>query len=356
MRTEILQKLYHLKSQPFPDAYEGTLDPATDPTHLSLYFDLYDWNRSPLLQQISPQHGLAVFPNATVLAGVGSVLILITGSNQTGRKSLRNLLFHKIAEETPLAQRAPIITRLELEEGDRAENIKRIARAFVNTYSRLSKEPMPVLADLQQIFTETTADRAVGDQAYYSDLFQLWKDLIRLHCSKPLVLSLAGISTYNTLRVIFNSTRHLFNFIVVTTASPTDAETCRQLLIKENRSVNLIESQKLDRVRTLDLVRSRLIAERIPDSPLAAESLEPYSIEALDALFEEGPTFRPGEKISWHVQFLDKTLRLAFEIQLATLAHQARDVGIEALQKLEMKDRSISVEHIRKARRMIQKT
>src|SRR5579864_3612743 len=121
MTTEILERLYYLKSHPFGDVYETPLDPRVDAAHLSYYFDLYDWDRSPLLQRISPTEGLAVFPEDRAFAGSGSMLILIAGSNQTGRESLRNLILHKITQETPTQDQPPIVTELELDEGDRAE-------------------------------------------------------------------------------------------------------------------------------------------------------------------------------------------------------------------------------------------
>jgi len=356
MSADILEKLYYLRSHPFGDMYEAPLDPRTNPAHVSCYFDLYDWERSPLLQKVSPTKGLAIFPDDKAFANSGSMLLLIAGSNQTGRESLRNLILHKVAQDTPAPDKPPIVTELELEEGDRAEAIRQIAETFMYTYSDINGETKPARADLEKILEKATATRSTSDQSYYAATFQLWRQLTRPHCRKPLVLAVRGVYLYNTLRVVFNSTRHLFKFVIVTTDDPSNAESCRKLLADEKRNVGLIESIKLDRAKAAEYVYSRLFAERLKGSPYDARSLVPFSGEALDALYDEGPTLGPGENITWHVEFLYRTLRLALDAQLAALEARKQRDGIDALQHLALKDRIIGAEQIRQACKAIHKT
>src|SRR5207302_6697691 len=116
----------------------------------------------------------------------------------------------------------------------------------------------PTAEQLQTVFTNQTAASAISDRSYYSGLFQIWKNLVRAPCKRPLVLSVSGIYRFNTLQAIFNSTRHLFKFIILTTADPLNAETCRGLLAEEKRNVGLIQASKLDRARVDEYVSWRL--------------------------------------------------------------------------------------------------
>jgi hypothetical protein len=355
MPDAILEQIYQLKSHPFPDIYEAPLDPRVDGAQIAYYFDLYDWARSPLLQKISPTQALDVFLNPSLVAAAEAMLVLITGSNQTGRESLRNLILHKIALATPQADRPPIVTELDLEEGNRAEIVKQIATMFMYTYQG-SGLTAPAFEVLQPVFNNMTANPAAGDRSYYSGLFQVWKNLIKPHCKRPLVLSLRGIHQYNTLQVVFNSTRHLFKFIIVMTDQPSDAESCRKLLADERRNVGLIQSEKLDRAKAIEYVRWRLYSERVNPSSSNQNSLMPFSVQALDELYAEGPTFKRGEIISWHVEFLNKTLRRAFNDHYAELAEKMRSHGPGVLQTLDANDRTIRAEHIRRAQKAINKT
>jgi hypothetical protein len=92
-----LETLYFLKSHPFGEVYEAPLDPRTDSAHIFYYVDVYDWTRSQFLCRISPENSFEVFPHLDARA---AMLVLIAGPNQTGRESLRNLILHKIEEET----------------------------------------------------------------------------------------------------------------------------------------------------------------------------------------------------------------------------------------------------------------
>jgi hypothetical protein len=356
MPDPILEQVYELKSHPFPDVYQGPLDPRADPAQVAYYFDLYDWTRSPLLQRLSPSDPLHVFPDAAMLASPESILVLITGSNQTGRESLRNLILHKIEQATSGPNRPPIVTEIELEEGNRADIVRQIANMFMFAY-QASLLTAPSFEVLQAALNNNAGSASgISDRSYYSGLFQIWKNLVRPHCRRPLVLSLSGIYLYNTLQVIFNSTHHLFKFIIVTTGSPSNAETCRKLLADDRKNVGLIEAGKLDRAKVDEYVSWRLSAERVAGSAQPGNSLVPFSAAALDELYMKGATSEPGETVRWHVEFLNKTLRGALDQHYAELQEKVNRSGVAVLNALAAHDRLIGAEHIRKARKAINKT
>jgi hypothetical protein len=351
----ILHDVYRLKSHPFGDAYKGPLDPRVDPATVANYVDVYRWEKSPLLQRISGNQLLEVFPDDKTIDAAGSMMVLIAGDNQTGKESLRNLILHKLQRDGAAANAEPIVTELELQEGDRAESIRQIATMFAYTYEGAGLAA-PKRPDLEQILDKATGRRAATDKAYYADVFQLWRQLIKRHCTRPLVLSVGGVYLYNTLQVIYNSTRHLFKFIVVVTDSPSDAETCRKLLADEKRTVVLIESGKLARGEVESYVRQRLNAERRADAGFAADSLFPFSVSALDALFARGPTLAEKETVRWHLDFVNSTLRRAIDDHVATLATQMAGRSSNALAVLAPEDLLIGAEAIKDARRAIHKT
>ena len=355
MSDAILNDLYKLKAHPFGDAYKGPLDPRADPATLSYYVDVYKWEKSPVLQRISCDNVLEVFPDDKALDAAGSLLVLIAGANQTGKESLRNLILHKLEREGAAANNPPIVTELELQEGDRADSIRQIGTMFAYTYEGAGVAA-PARADLEQILDKATSRRAASDKAYYADVFQLWRQLIRPKCKRPLVLSVSGVYLYNTLQVIYNSTRHLFKVIVILTEDPTNAESCRKLLADEKRSVVLIESSKLAHADVERYVRRRLTAERRPDSGFDAASLFPFSPDALDALYDKGPTFATGDEIRWHLDFVNSTLRRAIDDHVAALSAQVAAGGPAVLDHLSPAELVIGPETIKQARKSIHKT
>src|SRR4051812_42239951 len=97
-----------LRTQPFaPDvAPDGTplatdpfataLTPNLDSRLVAYYFDLYDWKESTVFGGFSRQGLLNKFPNRSDLQEDGCLLVLISGTSQTGRGSLVNLILRKI--------------------------------------------------------------------------------------------------------------------------------------------------------------------------------------------------------------------------------------------------------------------
>lgn len=354
MSDVILQELYGLKAHPFGDAYKGPLDPRADPATVSYYVDVYKWEKSPVLQRISCDKLLDVFPDDKDIDAAGSMLVLIAGANQTGKESLRNLILHKLQRDGVAAGAAPIVTELELQEGDRADSIRQIGTMFAFTYEG-EGIAAPKRADLEQILDKATTRRSASDKAYYADVFQLWRQLIRPKCKRPLVLSLSGVYLYNTLQVIYNSTRHLFKFIVILTEDPTNAESCRKLLADEKRSVVLIESSKLAHADVEKYVCRRLNAERRPESGVDPASLFPFSPDALSALYDKGPTFAAGDEIRWHLDFVNSTLRRAIDDHVAALSAQVAAGGAAVLEHLSPAQRLIGAESIKQARKALHK-
>jgi hypothetical protein len=348
-RDAILNQLYRLKAHPFSEVYDAPLDPRdVAGARLRHYFDLYDWSRSPMLHAISDQDVFDVFPDEKVI-GKESILILIAGSDQTGRESLRNLILYKIARRN--AASIPLAMDIDLEEGDRAENVRLIAQLFPYTYA-LENQPAPTTEALTQMYTQMTAAKPTGDKAYYGTLFQLWRKAIDAHCKRPLVLTVKGLYQYNTLRVVFNSTRPLFQYVIVLTENVDNAESCRKLLVGEHQNVVLVESSKLTRERAERYLRDRLKAERLSDPEVPDDSLLPFSAEALDALYKGGATLLEGEEVVWRVEFINRTLKFALDQQLGRAEQAAAPHGTPH----ERSQWTIGSPEIQQARQAIQKT
>src|ERR1051325_2077444 len=108
MVREILEEVWKVRTGPFyPDvdasgtaikkeAIERRLNPLIDDRVLPFYFDVYDWTSSNWIRDLSATLGLRVFPTPRTLPRAGALMVLISGSMETGLDSLANLVLHKI--------------------------------------------------------------------------------------------------------------------------------------------------------------------------------------------------------------------------------------------------------------------
>ena len=120
----ILETIWKLRTDPFypeidsngnpipPEAVNKSLNPLVDDRVVPFYFDVYDWTASDLVRDLSKQHALCTFPTSRTLPGSG-LLMLISGSRETGLDSLANLLLHKI--KLTADGKALLIVDVELE-------------------------------------------------------------------------------------------------------------------------------------------------------------------------------------------------------------------------------------------------
>jgi hypothetical protein len=328
--TQLFQTLWSLRTHPFrpdadaqgqpfgPDILLKPLDPHADQRLIDFYYDLYDWRQSSLIQGLAKNVVFRRFPTEADLVDPKSLLILIAGEDNTGRESLRNLILHKIQAQT-CSQ--PLVVEATLDSQNPAENVKTVARVFMNEYDL--QETQPPFEELQRIYLRETREQGAGADTY-STLFQLWRPRVRKHCPRPIVLLLTSGDRYDNWQAIYNATRHLFNYIVVLTKNVPNAETCNKLVKAENKNVVLIKARRLELQEARAYLEARLAQERLaqvaPPDPLL-----PFADEALKALYEPGPSAKPSDIVRWDIGWLNKTFLRALDdhlTNLSTLAQQ----------------------------------
>ena len=241
--------------------WQQPLDPQIDSRFINFYFDFYDWQRSDLIQHISRQTAFQKFTAVNALRDPKSLLIIIQGSDGTGRESLRNLILHKINEES--GGSAPVCVEVELDSFNHGENIKQIARTFYDAYGNSSYQK-PTGAELKVIYEEEKDAPNPGAETFYANLFRRLNTKVRSVSKTPrMVLLLKGVLTsggdsYDTWRVIYNSTSPLFQYIIVMTTREDQANTVHNLFRRDNKNVTLIKARELELNEARDYLQARL--------------------------------------------------------------------------------------------------
>lgn len=336
-RTHPFSPSVGVDGQPLQNPFARPLNPSAEPRHLAYYYDLYDWSRSSQIGPLDPAQIVRRFPASDDLVNFGSLLTIVAGPDHSGRESLRNLLLHRIRQQTS----APLIIDLVLEGGDRGQIVKQVAELFMLEYP--NHFGAPTYDQLYRSFQTLTKTKVAGEYSYYGNLFQFWRNQIQAVCRRPLVLSITGKPDYNTWRVVYNSTRMLFSYLFVLTGDIASAKTCRETMRGGN--VAVIVAPPLSETEALEYVRFRVSKER-PSH--ITPSIEPFNAAAISALYQRGPT--ATEDVSWQIAFLNRTMRRALDDHLATLVGilQARGSLDRAL--LSPQEIEIDAEAVRRAR------
>ncbi len=314
--TQLVQQFWSLNTHPFRPAANGgallsTLDPRKDSQWLQFYYDLYDWQHSTLLNGLDPGMALTRFPATAELADPKSLLILIAGAENTGRESLCNLILHKIKLQF---NQELLVTEAILDTKNPSENIKAAARLFMSQYDL--EELAPSYEELNKFYLRETGAQAKPTSTY-STLFQMWKPRVRRACARPLILLLRGGESYDNWKALYESTAHLFDFVIVLATKVTDAETCNQLLKTENKNVVLIKARKLAVNDAVTYLQARLRLLRVP-AGAQPNSLLPFTAAALQSLYAPGPTAE-GKPVEWEIGMLNKSLCCALDDHIGRL-------------------------------------
>lgn len=294
-----------------PEILLKPLDPASDPRLIDFYFDHYNWKGG--IRDISRTNVFVEFPKQTDLERDGPVMILITGSDTSGRKSLRNLILHKIA----LQFGAPMQVEYSLNGLNAADNIRSIATFFLFTYTQAQQQP--TFALLKGPFDLQTGEGDIGSRENYSTLFQLWGRFIQPTYKLPIVLLLDRGDDHDLWRMIYESTSHLFRFIIVLTKDERHALACYNGLSTRNKV--LINANLLGPGSARQYLATRLAAERVGAIDVD-EDLMPFSETSLNALYEKGNRFKPGDVIEWSIGWLNETFSAVLDDHLTTLQNR----------------------------------
>ena len=148
---EILDQMYGLRTHPFapeigPDGQpidrevlSRTLDPYLNARELSYFFDFYLWHNKDVMADIDSKHGLKQFQRQQ---GIDPLLIILSGYEKTGRRSLARLVRKQIKDSHKGV--APIVTEADLMGSDINVNARDLSRHFIDSFAeRLERSPSP---------------------------------------------------------------------------------------------------------------------------------------------------------------------------------------------------------------------
>jgi hypothetical protein len=346
LRTHPFRPLVDSTGEPFLDAdvLLKPLDPQRDPRLINFYFDHYDWQGS--IGHISKNSAFNNFPSRTDIQNHGPLITLITGSDNTGRESLRNLILYKIATQFG----PPLTVRAALKSLNIADNIRTVATLFMYAYRR--QEAQPTFQDLKAIFDEQAGEANVGVKDNYSTLFQIWREDVLPYCQRPLVLLVEDGDNHDLWRAIYDSTSELFQFIIVVTKNEPHANACYLGLSGKNRV--LIKAQQLGQTRAHAYLEARLADERI-GAGTAMGDVTPFSQEAFAVLYEHGTRFKPGDTIRWSIGWLNETFSAVLDDHLAKLSYRVEQLQLEGkdMTTLKQDELLIDAETVRATRQRL---
>ncbi len=347
MPNDVLSSIYQLRTHPFAPSLDIDgkplrnpfvlpLDPTADSRHTAYYYDLYDWSGSEQIGPLDPGQVVQSFPSPEDLVNFGSLLTILAGAEHSGRESLRNLLLHRIEQQST----KPLIIKVKIEGGERSQIVKQVGELFMLEYQNQFEKPK--FEELQQVFQTMTKSKITSQYSYYANMFQFWRDQIQADCNRPIVLSITGKPDYNTWRILYNSTRALFSYLFVLTGDAASAKTCRETA--QDGNVAVIVAPPLGENEALKYIRSRMSMER----PSSISSIEPFTAAAISALYQRGPT--ATEDVRWQIAFINRTMRRALDDHLNTLIDILESRGALNRALLSQQEIEIDAAAVRRAR------
>jgi len=343
----IRETIWKLRTDPFypeidnngkpiaPAAWDKSLNPLIDDRVVAFYFDVYDWTASDLVGGLSTQQALARFPTPRTLPGTG-LLVLISGSRETGLDSLANLVLHKI--RLTGGGQPPLVVDVELEGRDKARNVAAVARRIITRV----EFGQPQIPDGEKIARRMEAqyDRVSKEQdgrkdATYSELFQSFRDLLE-PVGRTLVIKITKGGDHDSWVRIHESARSCCLYVIVMTPDYPYAKTCYDAMVGSSLNVAWIQAKPLDQAKAREYVEHRLAAERDAtpkQSPL--ESLFPFTPDAIAALYEPGAAGASGKPLDYPIGWLRRTLFTALRDHLGAMDQKYGNANSQALAAID---------------------
>jgi hypothetical protein len=354
---------FHLRTPPFfpeigPDGepvdknlVARALNPALDARLLHYYFDLYDWSESPMIGGISQVKAFDRFPEDIDLNQDGTMLVLLSGTSQTGRDSLANLILFAIEKKL---DKKPFMVLAELDDLSREQNIKDLARLFISSLEESPSFSQEYIRSLEAIYESEIKEVSVGSQTLFPVLFKRLSSKVKSRLKMPIVFMVKGErQTFDFWRCLYNSTRSLADFIIVQTSQVADASTCRARLSNEGKNVAHIHAPLLDIYMAEQYIRARLAAERPTGVTIPpTDGLIPFSRAALDVLYEPGADSN-GRTPKWSIGWLRRTLLRAMEDHFDELTEVMVKNNVTTLSALPPASLLIGRERVLKTRRSL---
>lgn len=335
-RSEILSQAWGLRTPPFAPETDSqgnpiheratarTLEPKREPKVVSFYFDVYDWSRAHLFQGLSSESMFVRFPSLNELVDdKQTILVLISGSVQTGRRSLKNLILHKVCEASAGKE---IIVETRLGDEDQDGIVKSLARGFIQDF--VAAEPRAPEEPLWKIY-----EHLEKDPKAYVNVFDSMRKRVREYTLRPIVLIPEVLEYSDNWQLIYKATEGLATLIIVITSNHIQAGTCARSLKQEQ--VIHIKANMLNLDKTRDYIRKRVALLRLPNqAALNLDDIAPFSEASLRALYEEGSKPDKNRPIEFPISEINRTLVSAVNKHLDKLSQVVERGGIAALDRL----------------------
>ncbi|WP_449383549.1 hypothetical protein [Bradyrhizobium sp. UFLA05-112] len=308
------------------DYLAGSLAPHQHSGDLASYFDHYDWKDKDRLVGVG-KTGLTTLAPPGAAAGT---VILLSGFQGTGRKSLRNMLHYDV--HSRFAPRPVIVTehtaaivpdRLNVADTLLQSFFRRV-RDYDDTLknkgaNRLSK----LMADTRKEWKESALVQSPDVDA----LFGYLKEDVSRAATVPLIVFFLDATVHafdlDAWRPTCATLCKLADYAFVSFSDLSKASILKYNLATNAIRVALVDSPRITKAQTVDFLRWRLAEERTPALAAGAGSepeLAPFTGAALDELF--APTPRAPEPVTLPIKVVISRLDGAFSQKCEALAQQ----------------------------------
>jgi hypothetical protein len=334
MSNEYRKASWGLASDPFypetladgsaldPEASETDLRPDLDPKVFRLFFDIYDWDDSPLLKKLSKENGIASFPDKRSLPSNAPLMVIISGPSHSGLDSLANLVSFKVAEK---AKMTLLESKVELDGRDASANVRGVAEVIIDSveYKSGIKDAAAVAKTMYDRLQRSVAASAGQANPSFSDVFRAF-DMILAPAKRCIVIRILKGGDHDSWARIYGSAKDLADCVIVTTPDAAFAKTCYDAMNTSKQNVTWIKARPLDLDVTRKFVEERLGFVKMAGAPGANFRYAPFTEEALDVLFQPGTNPR-AEVITHPVGWIRQTLHQALEDQLVQIRATVKD-------------------------------
>ncbi len=334
-------------------ALETCLNPARDRKVLPLYFDSYNWDHSLLVRDLSADNAFDTFPTRATLVNDSRLMIIISGSRQTGRDSLANLLLHKIGEETG---KRLLLCELPLEGRDKSRNTAAVATAIMDAveFDHKPFENWEVLRKrMRDKYEEVRSDQKDYKDPSYTNIFSAFEKLLTPH-GRELVIKITKGGDHDSWARIHEFVGSCCYYIIVLTEEDAYAKTCYDAMLQNNMNVCWIRAVPLKEEAARKYVASRLKHARITGANAAsAQDLFPFTADAIRALYEPGPTLTRNTAVEHPVGWLRRTLNEAVKEHVQKIGKLYPGADPATLAAIAAAEVHIGPEGVRRARQKL---
>lgn len=318
MPDPILQRL-GLATDPFypdqilgkkidPKLFEKALNPDVEPLLLHHYHNVYHWSDSRIIGALNPGAGFARFPAPDEIDD--PILIIVSGTEDTGRASMLNLVLHSIRRQ------ARKTYEIGTKETSRHQPtvVKAVAMNFITKW-KFNADGY-TKQDLTDALKLHTGSPSTGTETHYPDLFTYLREAADAANIDAVVVLVQKGDDYDVWSSIYKSVESMAKYVIVETTIPEKAAACYKQVSRDGGKAVLLDARRLDRSSAESYLVARLQAERAARQYL--DDLWPFSKAALDALYAPGEA-PPRDGVRFPIGSLRGMLRATFDDHLESL-------------------------------------